>query len=803
MRSKTLVPLIVGIILIILFIPEFWGGKIYFNGDMLFGFYPTLFFYKQQLLNHQSFLWMRGILGGFPIYLDPSGGFYSPIHLFLFKYFSVYTAYALALFVATGFLFGLTYWCSRKMGISRPGSFLAALVYSFSYHILTWSNNLFVVNSLYSLPLLYLAITYISEGRWYWSIIGGLGIGFALFTGQPQWVLMSFVAGGFYVLYLLWLDSFRRSRKNGTLIVGFLMLGLIAGAVAAYQIIPINHFSALSSRAQGLSWSDAAINGQTPLDWIRYIVPEFGIQHLTTSEPIFYVGIVSLWFAIIGFSQFKKYKKLQLFSFLFLFGLITSLKFSPVFWLIHQLPFFNYFRGADRWMYIGNFGLALLAGFGFDSLRDGKITDNFLAKVQKWFGRILTFLVCITVLGNIIYYIFSVRLNYILEQLFDAYYYSKTKGGLSLEHYHDVIKATTSHLFSNLDILNWHFSLPLASLIAGYWLMVQWREEKSWVRRNLILISISLTAISLIPLNPNFNQIASRAILEVKPYFISIIEQHDNQNHQYRVFSVLGGSALDQKLRTPYFNSFTNDDVTQFYHDLIFPGMAPLYNVDSFEGLNNLMPQRMAAVLAFIGSEYTTDPSSLASENISFDEKLKDIVSRLPVFSEMNIKYLTSAYVLPPVPGLELIGQTTSTRFGIPIYLYENYNALPRVYLAKAVTFIPENSDAQAFESLKNQSSTSIINQNSLIECNHCLLPGPGALSDTLHTVEYQDGLLRLHASVKFGRWLIFSESRIPGWQATIDGNVVLTYYGDYVFQAIYIPAGEHDVQFQYERLPL
>src|SRR6185369_3672936 len=84
-------------ILILNFFPELFLKRIFANGDPIFQYYPNFTFYKAQLLAHHSVLWTKSFLGGFPVYLDLSGGFFSPLNYLLFKYLPVFTAYNFAL----------------------------------------------------------------------------------------------------------------------------------------------------------------------------------------------------------------------------------------------------------------------------------------------------------------------------------------------------------------------------------------------------------------------------------------------------------------------------------------------------------------------------------------------------------------------------------------------------------------------------------------------------------------------------------------------------------------------------------
>ena len=143
------------VMLIAVFAPQLFGGFAYSNGDPLLAYYPNLTFYKAQLLSGQSFLWTPGLLSGFPLYSDLLGGLYSPVNYLLFKYFSVFTAYNLAILTAASLIFLCTYFFMREIKVTRAGSLVATIAFTFGYHISNWSNVIPSVNTYFLMPLLF------------------------------------------------------------------------------------------------------------------------------------------------------------------------------------------------------------------------------------------------------------------------------------------------------------------------------------------------------------------------------------------------------------------------------------------------------------------------------------------------------------------------------------------------------------------------------------------------------------------------------------------------------------------------
>ncbi|MAG37153.1 MAG: hypothetical protein CL878_13045 [Dehalococcoidia bacterium] len=45
---------------------------------------------------------------------------------------------------------------------------------------------------------------------------------------------------------------------------------------------------------------------------------------------------------------------------------------------------------------------------------------------------------------------------------------------------------------------------------------------------------------------------------------------------------------------------------------------------------------------------------------------------------------------------------------------------------------------------------------------------------------------------------LFLADTHYPGWQARLDGRAVPIYRANYLFRAVFVPAGTHTVEFAY-----
>ena len=56
--------------------------------------------------------------------------------------------------------------------------------------------------------------------------------------------------------------------------------------------------------------------------------------------------------------------------------------------------------------------------------------------------------------------------------------------------------------------------------------------------------------------------------------------------------------------------------------------------------------------------------------------------------------------------------------------------------------------------------------------------------------------LVTVHAPE--GTWLLLSDTWYPDWEAMVDDVSTTLYRADYLFRAVWVPPGEHEVEFRY-----
>lgn len=73
-----------------------------------------------------------------------------------------------------------------------------------------------------------------------------------------------------------------------------------------------------------------------------------------------------------------------------------------------------------------------------------------------------------------------------------------------------------------------------------------------------------------------------------------------------------------------------------------------------------------------------------------------------------------------------------------------------------------------------------------------------GAAAAVLELEDLSPNHVRVQVQAPGGAWLLLADSWYPGWQAKVDGETTPIYRADYLFRAVWVPPGEHEVRFEY-----
>ncbi|MCC6904331.1 MAG: YfhO family protein [Anaerolineae bacterium] len=270
----------------------------------------------------------------------------------------------------------------RSLDFSPSAGVLAALVFALGGYVTAQVEHVNQLQGLAWLPWI----------CWLWHealhprpaalILAGLALALQLLAGHTQTAFITGVGLGLWACVET-LTRFRAAWKgrwqdtNLRLIawpLGSLgLISLVALALAAAQILPTLELTSLSARGGGLTALEAVSFSLNPLLLGRSLLPSYALRPLF-SEYVGYSGVVAVCLAVLGTHQLRLQPRL--FGAVIILGaglFLAAGAYNPVYWfLVNLVPGFDLFRVPARWLALAAFGLAILAGHGLDSLRNGQ-----------------------------------------------------------------------------------------------------------------------------------------------------------------------------------------------------------------------------------------------------------------------------------------------------------------------------------------------------------------------------------------------------------------------------------------------
>jgi hypothetical protein len=219
---------------------------------------------------------------------------------------------------------------------------------------------------------------------------------------------------------------------------------------------------------------------------------------------------------------------------------------------------------------------------------------------------------------------------------------------------------------------------------------------------------------------------------------------------------------------------------------VLFPNTSAAFRIDDIRVLQALHYNRhVRFVKAFLMPKMTVeffeiDPAFLAD----------------PAINLCNIKYVLTTRridnLLPPYFRLV---------YAAEMGIYQNMHALPRAYVAGGVQFV--NDGEEAMEYL--QSNRESAGRGSVVVVEDAAAPGryveTNQQGSKAEIVSYEPHRVEIRATLADDGVVTLLDSNYPGWKATVDGAETKIMNANYLFRAVWAPAGTHEIVFAYKPL--
>jgi hypothetical protein len=314
---------------------------------------------------------------GVPLVAESHAAAFYPPNWLLYGSLDVPVAYRISMFAHNLGLVLATYAYARRLGTNPAGAALSALAFTFCGVEAIHSSHEWSYHVLAFLPLALLLIDlYTATGRRTWLA------GLALVLGA-QWTLGHFQVqtwtNALVVVTGVWrVVGDRRPWSRG---LGVFLAPVWGAAIASVQLAlswELARFVGQTSRAE----HELAFYSFPPAHWAELAIPRLfrGLrggpedpywfsQQTTGFEAVLYVGTIPLIFVMVGLLRGVRNRSLD--PWWLLVPVSLALATMPQLWpagyaALLQVPVLGYFRCPARYAIVASFGLALLAGHGFD-----------------------------------------------------------------------------------------------------------------------------------------------------------------------------------------------------------------------------------------------------------------------------------------------------------------------------------------------------------------------------------------------------------------------------------------------------
>lgn len=793
----------------IIYFPLLFGGEMLSGDERVDGYYQYSAFYKDAIHTGESFLWNPYSYAGFPSFLNQFGSFLFPPVYIAFKYLPAIFAFHLVIAVATfaglvfAYLFGRSFFLSRHASIILAISYCAAQVPG-TFHL-----GLSYAHSFLVLPLLLLSIVgakRASTKKRYLAYValgcGAVAVGFL--AGYFITFVYALIFAGIFSLFLDVFSAslgFTRGVRASVALVAMCFVGVLFGLP---QLIPLYEYGPFTSRTAEFAQEMAVGSGVQLLDFVRFLLPYHFQFPLDPGRGYFYLGFIPFFAALASLFFFRD-RIVRFFMGLFVFYLAFALN-APLFeWFNLHVPPFNHIGGVSRWLLVGVFALAYLAGYGFDRLRELRINPKFL-RVWRFAEPVLFMYVGLVALIPFAIYhaLYTSSIQwYAFTQILSLYGRTLESLRNPPEFYLEEIQLQLEWLYQMFSFQNVQFTIfIILTLLSIVLVRIYNRSGAAWCIPSLVSVACVTFVAGFV--GGLGNTVSTTHFFSDIPVVVKIIRNRDSDLSNYRVISFTGGKLardLRESTTTP-----TPEDTTLIMRELLYRETGSMYGVRNISGFEPIRPMRanqlIDAVLAPL-ADVVIDEDALAAgapintymntailKDASEDEKAADIVRHLPLLSMMNVKYIVSLYPLEHKHLKEIPLETVPGLLVRP-RLYENSTALPQVYFADNIV-VWDDDDRELFLTMLEEENFS---RKSYIECTGCQM---GESSGHVSLVYSENGVLQATTTSSTGGWLIYTESHLPGWIATVDGKRVPIRTANYLFQGIEVPEGDHEIEFRY-----
>lgn len=723
-------------------------------------------------------LWESRMGNGFPVLAESQAGVFYPPHLLGYLGLPHYWVYAL-LIAAHGILaaFLMAALCGL-FGLRTGPCVLAGLIYGFSGYYVTHAMHIpYVEAPAWTPGVLYAFERWLREPRRVsWLGWAALALGVQLVVCSAQFFLYSVLALLLYAFIALIVRRPDGASGPCRPAAGWVVLAVaavipVAVALSAVQVLPTRALIAESPR-EAPTPSTLRELSMSPHDLAFFLHPYifgsyaggdyFGGDH--HYEVCGYVGTLALLLGIIG-AMFARGRARAFALTLVPLALFMALAHqNPLYELLPHVPGLKYFRGAGRYTVLSTLGLAVLAAYGLQWVCDSRRAQRMAA----WLGALgLAIMLSLPLL-------LTAAAPMIAPRLASRVHTEAGAPSAAAEAAGKVgyIAARLSASDPNGLMILLCLAGITAACIAALRLSGP-AQVGQGPARWIAGVVVVLTAAQLYTFGVGYNPCIDPSYFTQKPKLAAYL-------NTARGDCVFVDNQGELQEAIPGERGWATGDLSYYFAEkqILRPNRQVLYDLRSANVFYSLVPQRYWVLT-----------------------KLLDASLRERVDKDTGLQMARPEEVVGAM-GARVICTARREAFAdMPVALDEgtwlarlNPEAAPLAYFADAA--IPCGDEGSALAAM---CSTDYTWRRPPVEAHAGDLPEASAGGNAqVMGVENDHGHLMIRCRAERPRLLVVRETFSTQFRCLVDGVATPFWRANYLYRAVVVPAGEHQVEFVY-----
>lgn len=346
------------------------------EGDMAVFIYPRYSFAASHISGGSPPLWLPHLYAGQPYLADIQSGLLYPLNLLAFFLVRPFTYAALEYSAILHYLIaGLSmYLLARRLGLRPLAALAGAITWEFCGFLVAHLGHYNMLAAAVWLPLVFWALHPAMERRSIrWALVAAGILAVSTLAGHTQITLLMLTACVVYGLFESASGGWRRAPQTAGIFAVFLVA---AGLFTMVQLWPSWELTNQSVRSD-IGYQQAVEFDLEPHRLITLVIPHFygndpgdywGPPSLT--ENFGYVGLAGLALALVGLVTWRRKRIVRFAGVLAAAGILLSLgDWTPFHgWFYELVPGYDRVRAPGRFLFLVDFGLAILAAYGIQTI---------------------------------------------------------------------------------------------------------------------------------------------------------------------------------------------------------------------------------------------------------------------------------------------------------------------------------------------------------------------------------------------------------------------------------------------------